>query len=198
MTAHAEIAVVLASWTRLICRGLISTKKQPLDRSSAHVLAKPCGDERGEERRHQNMIQSPPPDWARDISRQLRTLVDAGATDTQLDRFILARNSDDHTLAASVSNEVQASQSSGRLHRRNTPASDLEVLRSQTLSLVVNTLCPTKLYAFVCWLWPLSELLHRKYRLESFWSHQQALAVMAKALCDDVLSRIQTNSHEIA
>lgn len=142
------------------------------------------------------MIESSAAGWTSDISRQVRALVHAGADDDQLDRLIFALRSGDHKLAAHVINEVTAPKSLECPASSEQRAGDLERLQSQTLSLVVNSLCPAKLYAFIQWLMPLSELLHSKYQRETFWSHPAALAIMTKALCDDVLSRIETTSHE--
>ena len=143
------------------------------------------------------MIESSAADWTSDLSRQIRALIHAGADDDQLDRLILALKSCDHRPAALVISEVKALQFSEWPACTATQAGDLERLQSQTLSLMVNSLSPTQLYAFILWLRPLSELLHDKYRSEPFWSHPSALAIMTKALCDDVLSWITTNSDEV-
>lgn len=193
MTARAKVAAVLGSRTRHICRRKVPQNGNDFqvgavaDFASDSIPARPA--RRGLK---VNMINSPAADWTSGISKQLRVLIDAGANDAQLDRLILARRCGDNRLMACVIDEVAALQSSVRPACSEGPATDLARLQRQTLSLVVNDLSSTKLHAFVSWLQPLSELLHEKYRSEAFWSHLPALAIVARALCDDVLARIDS------
>lgn len=193
MTAHAKVAAVLASRTRHICRMTVPQNGNDfqvvavadITIDSIPARSARCGLK-------VNMINSPVADWTSDISKQLRALIDAGANDAQLDRLILARRCGDNRLMARVIDEVAALQSSVRPACSEGPATDLVRLQQQTLSLVVNELSATKLHAFVSWLQPLSELVHDKYRSEAFWSYRPALAIVARALCDDVLARIDS------
>lgn len=194
-TAHTKIAAVLVSRTRHICR----RSTLPNCSDSRVGLAAACFSEKQNSRAgapglKASMIDSPAADWTSGISKQLRALIRGGADDAQLDRLILARKSGDDELVTSLLNEVATLRFSARLTCSGLPASDLERLQSQTLSLVVNDLTSAELYAFVSWLQPLSELLHDKYRCEAFWSDRLALAVMARALCDDVLARIDSTT----
>ena len=197
-TARVQIAAVLVSRTRHICRSVNPLKCNDFKGGApAAFVSASEASKAGTPSLKAEMIESSAADWTSDLSRQIRALIHAGADDDQLDRLILSRKSGNQRLVSLFINEIKALQSSERHAWSETKAGDLKRLQSQTLSLVVSTLSPTQLYVFIRWLRPLSELLHNKYRFEPFWSHPSAQAIMAKALCDDVLSRIETNSHEV-
>ena len=197
-TARVQIAAVLVSRTRHICRSVNPLKCNDFKGGAPAAFVSASEVRKaGTPSLKAEMIQTSAADWNNDLSRQIRALVHAGADDDQLNRLISASKSGDHRLVSLVINEVKALQSSKWPTCGETRSSDLERLQSEALSPVVNSLCPTKLYAFIRWLLPLSELLHAKYQSELFWSHPSALAIMAKALCEDVLSRIETDSQEV-
>lgn len=141
------------------------------------------------------MPAATPDDWAAGIAGSLRQLLDAGANDDELWRFIQARLSGDDYAA----NLVLTSTRSARLE---SVPSDLgyeldavvDRLTVAALRPVVNVLDVRLLRQFVHDVWHLSEHIVRTTEGESYWSHSTYVCAIADVVRRLALGRADCDS----
>jgi hypothetical protein len=131
-----------------------------------------------------------PDDWAAGIAGSLRQLLDAGANDDELWRFIQARHSgDDHAanlVLASTRSTRQESMPSDLGYELDAVVNQLTVA---ALRPVVNVLDVRLLRQYVHDVQLLSEHIVRTTEGESYWLHESYVATMAEVVRRIALDR---------
>jgi hypothetical protein len=133
------------------------------------------------------------PNWTKGIAKPLRELLEGGASDDDLDRFLCAHRDGDVELAQTLLSATRlVTQATTPAHSGLSTATALANLRTAALRPVVNDLTAQELHFYVHFVIYASELLVANHPDDAMWTSGAVIEAAAASLKQAALDTMRT------